>query len=203
MITPDGVRRCRGRSTPALVPVAVAVALACLSIAAPTPVAAQTTLRIAAYNVRHGLGMDGTLDLERIANVLRPLAADVITLQEIDRGVERTNGVDQAQRLGALLGMSAHFGDFMPYQGGEYGMAVLSRLPVLGVMNHRLPDGDEPRTALEVTVQAGREGVPAPPRGVSDRELRASRFRASGDRAARLNREVPSPRSGQPDLSAV
>jgi len=144
------VRRLAGRALPLLL----------LSLCAPAGCAAQGTLRIAAYNVKHGLGMDGRVDLERVADVLRPLAADVITLQEIDRGVERTGGVDQAARLGALLGMRAFFGDFMPYQGGEYGMAVLTRLPVLGVTNLRLPDGEEPRTALEVRVALGARGDP-------------------------------------------
>lgn len=126
----------------------------------PDTVAAQTTIRVAAYNIKHGLGMDSVIDLERVAGVLRPLDADVITLQEIDRGVERSGRVDQARRLGELLGMEAHFGDFMPYQGGEYGMAVLSRLPVLGVENHRLPDGEEPRSALEVVVLPSATGSP-------------------------------------------
>ena len=54
------------------------------------PLEAQGTLRVAAYNVKHGQGMDGVVDLERIADVLRPLDADVITLQEIDSGTERT-----------------------------------------------------------------------------------------------------------------
>jgi endonuclease/exonuclease/phosphatase family metal-dependent hydrolase len=110
----------------------------------PSSARSQETLRIAAYNIRHGLGMDSVVDLNRIANVLRPLAADVITLQEIDNGTERTDGVDQARRLGELL--------------GQYGMAVLTKLPVLGVANIGLPDGEEPRTALEVRVAVGREG---------------------------------------------
>jgi len=131
-----------------------------LSIGLASPALAQSTLRIAAYNIKHGLGMDGAIDLERIADVLRPLDADVITLQEVDSGVERSGDVDQAGRLGELLGMDAHFGAFMPYQGGEYGMAVLSRLPVLSVTNLRLPGGAEPRTALDVRVAAGREGRP-------------------------------------------
>jgi len=143
----------------ALAPLIAAYFITAVLVAAGSPAqgAAQSTLRVAAYNVKHGLGMDSVIDLERIARVLRPLDADVITLQEIDRGVDRTDGVDQARRLGELLGMTAHFGDFMPYQGGEYGMAVLSRLPVVGVTNHRLPDGDEPRTGLEVEVLAGPE----------------------------------------------
>lgn len=142
---------------------ALALALPVLSItlaSAPERAEAQATIRVAAYNVKHGLGMDSVIDLERIADVLRPLDADVVTLQEIDVGAERSGGVDQARRLGELLGMTAHFGDFMPYQGGEYGMAVLSRLPVLGVENHRLPDGDEPRSALEVVVLPSVSGAP-------------------------------------------
>lgn len=138
----------------------IALTAAALIGGAAVPAASQATLRVAAYNIRHGLGVDGEVDLERIADVLRPLDADVITLQEVDRRVERTNGIDQARRLGELLGMEAHFGDFMPYQGGEYGMAVLSRFPVLGVTNVRLPDGDEPRTALEVRVAVGQRGRP-------------------------------------------
>jgi len=101
-----------------------------LSLAVPAALFAQGTVRIAAYNIKHGEGMDGVVDLARAAEVLRALDADVITLQEIDRGVQRTDGVDQAVALGEMLGMDAYFGDFMPYQGGEYGMAVLSRLPV-------------------------------------------------------------------------
>lgn len=139
------------------------VAVVCLAAASafqvrPAAVAAQSTVRIAAYNVKHGLGMDSVIDLQRIADVLREFDADVITLQEIDRGVTRSGGVDQATRLGELLGMRAFFGDFMPYQGGEYGMAVLSRLPVVRAVNHRLPDGEEPRSALEVEVRVGDEG---------------------------------------------
>ena len=139
--------------TPAFAIMAAMSVLAFAGTAAPA--SGQSTLRVAAYNIKHGLGMDSVIDLERVANVLRPLDADVITLQEVDKGVERTAGVDQARRLGEILGMEAHFGDFMPYQGGEYGMAVLSRLPVLRVTNVRLPDGAEPRTALDVRVSVG------------------------------------------------
>jgi endonuclease/exonuclease/phosphatase family metal-dependent hydrolase len=120
------------------------------------------TLRILAYNTHHGEGLDGALDLERIGHLIEAMNPDLVTLQEIDRIVERTGGVDQAAEYGALTGMDSRFGDFMEYQGGHYGMAVLSRLPILESANHRLPDGAEPRTALTVRVGlpgTGREAV--------------------------------------------
>lgn len=110
------------------------------------------TLRVLAYNIHHGEGMDGVLDLERIAALIREVDADVVTLQEVDSVVARTGGVDQATILGELTGMTSRFGAFMPYQGGQYGMAVLSRWPVESTENIRLPDGEEPRTALSLVV---------------------------------------------------
>jgi endonuclease/exonuclease/phosphatase family metal-dependent hydrolase len=129
---------------------------------AVAPFPRTDTLRILAYNTHHGEGLDGLLDLERIAGLIQEMDPDVVTLQEIDRVVERTGGVDQAAAYGALTGMESRFGDFMEYQGGHYGMAILSRVPILETANHRLPDGAEPRTALTVRVRlpgTGREAL--------------------------------------------
>jgi len=120
------------------------------------------TLRILAYNTHHGEGMDGVLNLGRIAEVISAVEPDLVTLQEIDRQVERTGGVDQAGAYSALTGLEPIFGDFMEYQGGQYGMALLSRLPILDWTNHRLPPGAEPRSALTARLRlpgSGREVV--------------------------------------------
>jgi endonuclease/exonuclease/phosphatase family metal-dependent hydrolase len=129
---------------------------------AVVPFPRTDTIRILAYNTHHGEGLDGVLNLDRIGRLITETDPDVVTLQEIDRVVERTGGVDQAAEYGALTGMESRFGDFMEYQGGHYGMAVLSRLPILETVNHRLPDGAEPRTALTIRVMlpgTGREAV--------------------------------------------
>lgn len=116
------------------------------------------TLRILAYNTHHGEGLDGRLDLDRIAGVIRSVAPDVVALQEIDRMVDRTGAVDQARIYGELTGLTPQFGAFMAYQGGDYGMAILSRHPILESENVRLPPGAEPRTALAARVELPSSG---------------------------------------------
>lgn len=122
------------------------------------------TIRVLAYNTHHGEGADGVLDLERIGSVIGEADPDVVALQEIDVGVERTGRIDQAERYGGLTRMEPLFGDFMDYQGGRYGMALLSRLPVVEWTNHRLPPGEEPRSSVAARLRmngSGRELVVA------------------------------------------
>lgn len=113
------------------------------------------TFRVLTYNIHHGEGMDGKIDLERIADVIRRSQADLVALQEVDRGVGRSGGVDQPAKLAALTDMQAVFEKNIDVQGGEYGNAVLSRFPVVSHQNHSLPNvpGNEQRGLLEVRVQ--------------------------------------------------
>lgn len=115
----------------------------------PAPVA----WRVVTYNIRHGRGMDGRVDMERTAAVLRRLEPDIVALQEVDERAERSGRVDQAAELGRLLGMHPAFGSFFPYQEGRYGMAVLSRRPIKSVRSVGLPPGNEPRVALAVEIE--------------------------------------------------
>jgi len=106
-------------------------------------------LTVLSYNIRHGQGMDGRLDLARTAAVIRSVSPDVVALQEVDRRTSRSGGVDQAEELARLTGMHAVFGKAIDYGGGEYGNAVLSKTPPREFKVHELP-GAEPRALLEV-----------------------------------------------------
>lgn len=107
-------------------------------------------LRVVTFNIHHGEGTDGKLDLPRIADVIHRLRPDVVALQEVDRGTARSGGVDQAAELGRLTGLQSVFGKAMDYAGGQYGQAILSRFPVSEVQVHSLPtqSGCEPRCVL-------------------------------------------------------
>lgn len=126
------------------------------------PRAGTDTLRVLTYNTHHGEGMDGVLNLGRIGDLIAELNPDVVTLQEMDDQAERTGGVDQAGAYASLTDMEPLFGQFMEFQGGHYGMALLSRLPILDWTNHQLPPGAEPRSALTARLKlpgSGREVV--------------------------------------------
>ena len=100
-------------------------------------VAAARTLRVMSYNVHVGIGVDKRLDLRRIADVINRERPDLVGLQEVDVGVARTNRADQIAELARLTGMRPAFAPNLEYQGGWYGVAVLSRFPITRI-EHKL-----------------------------------------------------------------
>ena len=119
-------------------------------------------LTVLSYNIHHGEGTDGVFDLERLAAIVRDSGADLVALQEVDVGTRRADGVDQAQELARLTGMEVAFGEAIPFSGGSYGDAVLSRWPLLAEEAHLLPalPEHERRVAVSVTVQPPGWDVP-------------------------------------------
>lgn len=128
-------------------------ALVSTFVPAPPATTEPHEIRALSYNIKHGHGMDGHVDLGRIADVLRSLRADVIGLQEVDLAVKRSGYRNQVNSLAAQLNMHPVFGSFMDYEAGQYGMAALSRFPVVRAESLRLPDGNEPRIALAFEVE--------------------------------------------------
>ena len=118
------------------------------------------TLRVLTYNIHHGEGADGKLDLERIAKVILSEKPDLVALQEVDQTTKRTGGVDQIASLAELTSLHCAYGKAMDFQGGGYGVAMLSRWPLQETVTHALPIavGVEPRAVLSATVQLGENG---------------------------------------------
>ncbi|MGI8891108.1 MAG: endonuclease/exonuclease/phosphatase family protein, partial [Chthoniobacterales bacterium] len=92
--------------------------------------AGATWLRVATYNVHGCVGTDRQRSEERVAQVIDDLNVDVIGLQELDLGRQRSSRVDQAGEIAALLGWHWHFEAAMSAAGGHYGHAVLGRFPL-------------------------------------------------------------------------
>ena len=108
-------------------------------------------LTVLQYNIQFAdAGIAGVAaDIERSG-------ADVVLLNEIDdrRG---TGGIQQAERLGRLLGMEVAYDPNGDVSTGLRGNAVLTSYDVVDVRRHRLPhpDGTERRGLMRVTVREG------------------------------------------------
>jgi endonuclease/exonuclease/phosphatase family metal-dependent hydrolase len=98
----------------------------------------KVTIRVMTYNIRHGEGIDGRIDIGRIAGVIMSANADLVALQEVDSGVARTNRIDIAAELAQLCGMNYIFGRNISFQGGGYGNAILSKFPIKEWRNRHL-----------------------------------------------------------------
>jgi endonuclease/exonuclease/phosphatase family metal-dependent hydrolase len=123
--------------------------------ASPDESASKSAFRVMTYNIHHGEGLDGKVDLERIARVIRRERVDVVALQEVDKGVQRTDRRDLAGELAALTGLTAVFSNNFHYQGGEYGNAVLTRFPVLTATNlhYQMLRTNEQRGLLQLVLK--------------------------------------------------
>jgi endonuclease/exonuclease/phosphatase family metal-dependent hydrolase len=124
------------------------------------------SVRVLCYNIHWALGMDGKYDVGRIADVIKAAKPDLVALQEVDVGVKRSARVHEVRRVAELTGLAGRFGPTQHFEGGLFGNAVLTGLPIRDVEIHPLPYTEAtpklqtyPRGAIAVTVTAS-DGKP-------------------------------------------
>ncbi|MER7420797.1 endonuclease/exonuclease/phosphatase family protein [Micromonospora peucetia] len=110
------------------------------------------TVRVAAYNVRMGFGMDGRFDPDALARAVA--GADVVALSEVDRGWLLNGGHDTLDLLAERLDMPYVFA---PAADPLWGDAVLSRWPLDAARTRPLPAVGAPTgaQALGITIDFG------------------------------------------------
>lgn len=100
-------------------------------------------------------------NIARVVAVVKATNADVVLLQEVDRGTRRSSGQDQPAMLAAGTGLNVVFGKTLDYDGGQYGIAMLSRWPIrddtlihmpIDPPQARAGGSYEPRGALRATL---------------------------------------------------
>lgn len=114
------------------------------------PAQEENTLRVMSYNVRNCKGMDEVVNYERISNVICNLAPDIVALQELDSVTSRSKGVDVLDKLARETLMYPTYGAAINYQGGKYGIGILSKEKPLKVEKISLPGREESRVLLIV-----------------------------------------------------
>lgn len=106
------------------------------------------TWKLMSYNIKSGMGMDNIVDYDRTAAVINASQPDVVALQEVDSITTRRKGKYVAGELAQRTGMKASFGPAINFQGGKYGLALLTRQKPRKVWRHQLPGREEQRTLL-------------------------------------------------------
>lgn len=142
------------KPTRILLAVVAVILLTPLSLRSEQP-ANDGELRVLTYNIHIAIGMDNKLDIPRVAEVIKKINPDLVALQEVDRDADRTQKTDQPKELEELTGMKCVFGRTLGRSNGDYGIAILSKYPVLEQKFTHLPKKPplEDRGVVEVVVE--------------------------------------------------
>jgi len=104
------------------------------------------------YNVQgHAASRNGR-HLEQVAKVIREARPDIVGLQEVHCGTQRSRSLDQASILAENTGLNLHFGRSCALAGGDYGNALLTRGTLERTAVTLLPGKGEQRSLLDCTV---------------------------------------------------
>lgn len=110
-------------------------------------------VKILSYNVRNCKGLDNTVDYKRVADIINRVDADVVALQELDSATERSSKVVVLKELAARTNMFASYRASISFQGGKYGIGILTKEKPLKKEEVPLPGTEEKRSLLVVELE--------------------------------------------------
>ncbi|WP_106829925.1 endonuclease/exonuclease/phosphatase family protein [Parabacteroides pacaensis] len=116
----------------------------------------KTRLKVMTYNLRFG----ELASLKELGEFIKSENPDVVFLQEVDvrtqrKRAPRQNGKNFISELGYYTEMMSLFGKSINYEGGYYGLGILSKYPFSSSRRMDLPmveAGREQRSLLTATV---------------------------------------------------
>lgn len=113
----------------------------------------KSNLKILSYNVRNCVGLDRNTDYNRVADIIRRINADVVAIQELDSATNRSKGMVVLGELAEKTGMFATYGASIDFQGGKYGVGMLTREKPISWQRIPLPGKEERRSLLLVEMK--------------------------------------------------
>lgn len=111
-------------------------------------VQAQNTLKLMTYNIKNANGMDNVCSFQRIANVINNTSPDVVALQELDSMTSRSGQKYVLGEIADRTQMHAYFAPAITYDGGKYGIGLLTKQIPIRVQTLSLPGREEARALI-------------------------------------------------------
>ena len=108
----------------------------------------QDYLKLMSYNIRNTKGIDNVRNVQRIANVINNEAPDVVAVQELDSMTTRSNQTDVLAEVAERTQMHANYAPAISFQGGKYGIGILSKEQPLSIRTFPLPGREEERMLM-------------------------------------------------------
>ena len=105
-------------------------------------------LKLMSYNIRNAKGMDNVRNVQRIANVINNEAPDVVAVQELDSMTTRSNQTYVLAKVAERTQMIANYAPAISFQGGKYGIGILSKEKPLDIRTFPLPGREEKRMLM-------------------------------------------------------
>ena len=133
--------------------VLISVTTSCVSKNIQQKEGKHQTIKIASYNVRNAKGMDNVTDFDRVANVINNMNVHSIAIQELDSATERSKGIVVLDELAKRTNMHASFNGSIEFQGGKYGIGILTKEIPIRREAFELPGREEKRSLLIVELK--------------------------------------------------
>ena len=108
----------------------------------------QYDLKLMSYNIRNAKGMDNVRNVQRIVNVINNEAPDVVAVQELDSMTTRSNQTFVLAEVAERTQMHASYAPAIDFQGGKYGIGILSKDKPLDIQTYPLPGREEKRMLM-------------------------------------------------------
>ena len=109
---------------------------------------AQNTLRLMTYNIKNANGMDNVQNFQRVANVINNACPDAVAIQELDSMTNRSGKTYVLGEIAERTQMHAYFAPAIDYDGGKYGIGLLTKQTPIRIQTMALPGREEARTLI-------------------------------------------------------
>ena len=104
-------------------------------------------LNIGSYNIAHGSAVN--LKMEKLGEDIKDKKLDIVGVQEVDQFSSRSMNIDTMKELSESSGLEYYaFFKAIDLRGGEYGVGILSKYPILETEKTELYSGTEEQRVL-------------------------------------------------------